>query len=209
MKKIWMSLMMVTLMVGLLSGCQTGAVDMLETQVSEAEATEQVAEESADTSSDSEETAATDESTSEEAEQEVIPAPDFTIMGSDGNDVTLSDYKGKVVFINFFTTWCKYCKEEMPAFEAAQEKYKDDLKIILVDVTMDANELPVDEVIAWYEEQGYSMTMGLDVDGALMQYYYVPAYPTTYFVDRDGNLIAYYPGAMNADIIDQVMEMYQ
>ena len=52
-------------------------------------------------------------------------APDFTVLDYNGNQVKLSDFKGKPVVINFWATWCFYCKEEMPDFDTAHEKYPD------------------------------------------------------------------------------------
>lgn len=148
-------------------------------------------------------------SSNEPLEEEVFMAPDFTLMSSKGEEISLSDYRGKIVFVNFFTTWCKYCVIEMPEFQKAVEKYGDDLVILLVDVTTDGNELPVDEVIEWYEAFDYTMPMVLDVDGDLLGDYPISAYPTTYFVDRDGSMIAYYPGGMTEEFIDSFMEEYK
>ena len=60
-----------------------------------------------------------------EPNREKMKAPDFTVLDYDGNEVKLSDYKGKPVVLNFWATWCFYCKEEMPDFNLAYEKYPD------------------------------------------------------------------------------------
>ena len=67
-----------------------------------------------------------DKQTQAEAESNnSYAAPDFTVLDYEGNAVKLSDYKGKPVVLNFWATWCYYCKQEMPDFDKAAEKYSD------------------------------------------------------------------------------------
>lgn len=63
-------------------------------------------------------------------------APDFTLLGRDGEEISLSDYKGKITFLNFWATTCPYCIDEMPDLEAFYNKYKDDGDVALVGVNM-------------------------------------------------------------------------
>lgn len=149
--------------------------------------------------------AATQEAaTTSQPEREVIMAPDFTLTSSTGEPISLSDYRGKIVFLNFWTTWCKYCLEEMPDFQEAYEKYGDDLQILLVNVTTDEN-TDREGVIDWYEQFDYTMPMVMDEEGDVTSQFTIPGYPTTYFIDRDGSVIAYYPGLMSTELIDEVM----
>ena len=142
--------------------------------------------------------------TTSQPEREVIMAPDFTLTSSTGEPISLSDYRGKIVFLNFWTTWCKYCLEEMPDFQEAYEKYGDDLQILLVNVTTDEN-IDRQGVIDWYEQFDYTMPMVLDEEGDVTSQFTIPGYPTTYFIERDGSIIAYYPGLMSTELIDEVM----
>ena len=68
------------------------------------------------------------------AQESKFAAPDFTVYDGDGNEVHLSDYKGKPVVLNFWATWCYYCKEEMPDFDRAYEKYPD-VQFLMVNAT--------------------------------------------------------------------------
>ncbi len=150
------------------------------------------------------ETITQESATTSQPEREVIMAPEFTLTSSTGEAISLSDYRGKIVFLNFWTTWCKYCLEEMPDFQEAYEKYGDDLQILLVNVTTDENTDRAG-VIKWYEQFDYTMPMVLDEDGDVTSQFTIPGYPTTYFIDRDGSVIAYYPGLMSTELIDEVM----
>ncbi|VDN46433.1 conserved exported protein of unknown function [Petrocella atlantisensis] len=150
------------------------------------------------------ETTTQESATTSQPEREVIMAPEFTLTSSTGEAISLSDYRGKIVFLNFWTTWCKYCLEEMPDFQEAYEKYGDDLQILLVNVTTDENTDRAG-VINWYEQFDYTMPMVLDEDGDVTSQFTIPGYPTTYFIDRDGSVIAYYPGLMSTELIDEAM----
>lgn len=66
--------------------------------------------------------------------QAAVAAPDFTAVDGEGNEVRLSDYQGKPVVLNFWATWCGYCKEEMPDFQTAFEKYPD-VQFLMVNAT--------------------------------------------------------------------------
>ncbi len=170
----------------------------LETPDEEVSSEEDSQETSEETSSDQ----------AEEEEREKIMAPEFSLTDRDGNEVTLEDYRGKIVFLNFFTTWCKYCDQEMPEFEIASKEYPDDVAFLLVDVYTQEN-VSIDEVYDWYDERDLTMDMVIDVEGALMRDYPIQAFPTTFFIDRDGSVLAYFPGAMTADMIDQVINEFK
>jgi len=173
-----------------------GIYDELEPEVNT------VAEENQEESMD--DLATQEAATTSQPEREVIMAPDFTLTSSTGEPISLSDYRGKIVFLNFWTTWCKYCLEEMPDFQEAYEKYGDDLQILLVNVTTDEN-IDREGVIDWYEQFDYTMPMVLDEEGEVTSQFTIPGYPTTYFIERDGSIIAYYPGLMSTELIDEVM----
>jgi|GEM_PF-5114589 len=142
-------------------------------------------------------------------DKETIAAPDFTLSDGKGNSYTLSDYKGKLVFVNFFTTWCGYCKDEMPDFQKIHEKYKDDdVAIIAVDVQHDASEKPIDEVIEWAEDLGVTFPVVFDEDGTATDNYYINGYPTTYVISKEGDVIGYV-NAMDEQDMEKLISMYR
>lgn len=119
-------------------------------------------------------------------------APDFTLVDLDGNQVSLSDFRGKTVFINFWATWCPPCRAEMPEIEAIYQEYKDKGVIVIgVDI------LESEDVVRRFVEQGgYSWTFVLDISGEVAANYEVAAIPTSFFVDREGIIQAVSIGAM-------------
>lgn len=113
------------------------------------------------------------------------PAPDFTLQTPDGEEVSLSDYKGKVVMINFWASWCEPCRLETPELEKAYEAHKDQGFEIL-GVNLAENEVTVNGFI---KNQGMTYPVVLDRDKSIaIDTYKVKPLPTSYFVDRDGIL---------------------
>ncbi len=121
------------------------------------------------------------------------PAPDFTLADLDGNQVSLSDLRGKTVFINFWATWCGPCRVEMPEIEAIHQQYKDkDVVVLGVDILETEG-----EVRQFVEEGGYSWTFVIDTTGEVTASYQVLAIPTSFFIDKEGIIQAVSIGAMS------------
>ena len=119
-------------------------------------------------------------------------APDFTLVDLEGNQVSLSDFRGKTVFVNFWATWCPPCRAEMPEIEAIYQEYKDkEVVVIGIDIME-----PEDVVRQYVEQGGYSWTFVLDTSGEVTANYEVAAIPTSFFIDREGIIQAVNIGAM-------------
>jgi peroxiredoxin len=113
-------------------------------------------------------------------------APDFTLPTTDGQQVSLQQYRGKVVFLNFWATWCIPCREEMPALERLHQTYQaQDLAILSIDLKESA-----DQVKAFFQKHSLSFPALLDSNGAVFRDYLVAGMPTTYLIGRDGTLLA-------------------
>ena len=137
-------------------------------------------------------------------------APDFTLTDLNGNRTSLSDFRGKRVFINFWATWCPPCREEMPAIELFHQEYKDrDVVVIGVDLYE-----PEEEVRRFVQDGGYSWTFVIDKTGQVARDYRVIGIPTSFFLDREGVIRAVTTGPMTkkdmeanlAKAINSVME---
>ncbi len=120
------------------------------------------------------------------------PAPDFILSDIEGNTFRLSDLRGKVVFINFWATWCPPCRAEMPEIEAVYQEYKDkDVVVVGVDILETR-----DEVIQFVQQGGYNWTFVLDTTGQVSASYKITAIPTSFFLDTEGIIRAVTIGAM-------------
>lgn len=136
------------------------------------------------------------------AEPTRIAAPDFTVVDGDGNKYKLSDLQGKPVVINFWATWCGYCKIEMPAFQEMYEKYGDRVHFMMVDMTGGQGET-VEVAQKFIADQGYTFPVYFDTMAEAAYAYYVTSLPATYFVDAEGNLIVHRIGALDAELLEK------
>lgn len=129
----------------------------------------------------------------------------FTLKDSHGNDVTLSEYKGKTVVLNFFATWCTYCKMELPSLEEINNT-RDDIVIFLVATPDIGNEGSKEYIESFMEENGYSMTVLYDETGEVVSKYNVSGLPTSFFFKPDGSVLGYVPGYVEESNLIGILE---
>jgi len=114
-----------------------------------------------------------------------VPAPDFTFPGLDGKMVSLTDYKGKVVFLNIWATWCPPCREEMPSMEKLYKELKgEDFEILAVSI--DASGAKA--VAPFMNEYRLSFPALLDPEGTIQQLYRTRGIPESFIIDKKGVL---------------------
>lgn len=132
----------------------------------------------------------------------------FTLKDNKGNDVTLSEYKGKTVVLNFFATWCTYCKMELPSLEEINST-RDDIVIFLVATPNIGNEGSKEYIESFMEENGYSMTVLYDETGEVVSKYNVSGLPTSFFFKPDGSVLGYVPGYVEESSLISILEECQ
>ena len=155
------------------------------------------------------------EEPAKEAKEEKLPAFDFELKDQYGNTHKLSDYKGKVVFLNFWATWCPPCREEMPHIEEIYKEYgynKNDVVILGAASPATAeNPSPQDEseekIKAFLTKNNYTFPVVFDVKGEIFRNYYINAYPTTFMIDREGNIMGYVAGGLSKENMKKIIEM--
>ena len=138
----------------------------------------------------------------EATEPEPVAAPDFTVQDWDGNEVKFSDYVGKPIVLNFWAQWCGPCQMEMPEFNAAYVRLGGEVTFLMVHEGAAG-----DDVKEKVTEGGYTFPVVFDVDSSAGNLYGITAFPTTFFIDKEGNLQAYYMGAMDADLLQQGLDL--
>lgn len=131
-------------------------------------------------------------------------APSFSLMTLEGKEVTLEDFRGKKILLNFWATWCPPCKEEMPDMEALYEEYKeDDFVVLAVNVTI--TEKNREDVHKFAEEYKLSFPILMDESGKVASQYDILSYPTSYFIDSDGVVRAKIVGGIKKEVMYKEM----
>ena len=145
---------------------------------------------------------------SQEEERPSVPAPDFTLTDQFGESHTLSDYQGKIVFLNFWATWCGPCKSEMPDIQALYEAHggnAEDLVVLGVAQPGVGGEGSSEDIADFLAEGGYTYPVVMDEDGSVFAQYGIRAFPTTFMISSDGTVYGYVEGAISAEIMEDIV----
>ncbi|MCS6909216.1 MAG: redoxin domain-containing protein [Anaerolineales bacterium] len=129
------------------------------------------------------------------------PAPDFVLTDLEGRQVRLSDFKGQVVLLNFWATWCSPCQAEMPAIEDRYATFKSQ-GLVVLGINQDEDTKTVQ---AFVERLGLTFTILLDPGAVVGELYRARGLPTTFIVDRDGKIIVQKVGFMSDRQLDQYL----
>lgn len=113
-----------------------------------------------------------------------MQAPAFTLLNLNNKEVSLADYRGQKVFLNFWATWCPPCREEMPDLQKLHEEYDDEIAVLTVNI---GESKPT--AVNFMMENKLNLPVLLDQDKSTAQDFLVRAIPTTYILDEKGVII--------------------
>ena len=138
---------------------------------------------------------------------EDVKVPNIVLQDQYGKKHNLADYKGKVVVINFWATWCGYCVREMPDFEKVYKEFGSNSKdVIIIGIAgpkskLNANNVDVskEEITTFLKKKNITYPTLMDETGKTFADYGVRAFPTTYVINKKGFLEGYVSGAITAD----------
>lgn len=149
----------------------------------------------------------------EDGDALAIPAPGYDMELTDqfGEVHTLSEYKGKVIFLNFWATWCGPCRNEMPDIQKLYEEYSakgEDAEAVILGIAGPeiGQEGTREEIADFMDENGYTYPVLMDETGELFSQYGISAFPTTFMIDREGNVYGYVTGQMTEDIMRSIID---
>lgn len=130
-------------------------------------------------------------------------APDFTLYRlDDGSEVSLSDLKGKRVFLNFWATWCPPCRVEMPYIQAVYEEKDDDVVFLAINLGESEG-----RVKSFMEENGYTFPVLMDPTGQAASLYLIRAIPTSFVIDADGIVRGRHIGVLDRVLLTNLLEL--
>ncbi|MDP4091723.1 MAG: TlpA disulfide reductase family protein [Bacillota bacterium] len=134
-----------------------------------------------------------------------VKAPDFKLTDLNGKEVSLSEFKGKNVFLNFWATWCPPCREEMPDIEKLYQETKGtDLVILGVELGESRQ-----DVNSFTSKNGYNYEFLLDTDNKAAVEYNISSIPSSFFIDKDGNISATHLGYMDLSQMKSYVELLE
>lgn len=147
------------------------------------------------------------EQSSEDDKQ--IKAIDFELVDQYGIKHQLSQYEGKIVYLTFWTTWCKNCVAELPILDNIYEEYgknKEDVVILTIASPNVGQEGDEDYIKSYLEEHGISLPVLMDEGGIIASYYGIQAVPTNFVIKANGDVLGYIPGRVGEESIRQLIE---
>ena len=117
-------------------------------------------------------------------------APNFTLKSRSGKNIKLSEFRGQVVLINFWASWCGPCRQEMPILEKLYKKYKS-LGFVILGVNVDDEPAQAESLLKLID---VTFPVLFDADKKISEKYKVTAMPSSFFVDRDGRIRSEHKG---------------
>jgi len=131
-------------------------------------------------------------------------APGFILSDLTGAGVNLSDFKGRIVILNFWATWCPPCREEMPHMQSFYEKNKEnDIEILAVNLTnMDDGQQAIEKFV---QDYGLTFPVLLDDNGDVGERYEIMTIPTSYILDTEGRIFQKVVGPMNEEMMNEIV----
>lgn len=139
------------------------------------------------------------------AAAEARMAPAWNLKGTDGKPVSSGDFKGKVVVVDFWATWCPPCVAEIPGYVKLQEKYAKD-GLVIVGISLDEGGVDLVKKFAASKKINYPLAMG---DGAVVEAFGgVEAIPTTFVIDREGRIQHKKVGAVKEEEFESVLKKF-
>lgn len=140
------------------------------------------------------------------AEPVKLLAPDFTVTDRQGNTVSLAEFQGTPVVLNFWASWCGPCQSEMPEFDRLSGELEGEVAFLMVNLT-DGFQETQELATAFVDELGYTFPVYFDLEQEGATAYGVTSIPTTYFIDREGYAVSRALGALTEERLRNGIDM--
>ncbi len=131
-----------------------------------------------------------------------VKAPAFELENTSGKKVKLSDFKGKIVIVNFWATWCPPCREEIPDFVKLQKEYESDLQILGISLDTGSKR----DVIPFMQKFKMNYPVLFATSEVVSDYGNIQSIPTTFIIDRKGNIVNRFIGFRKKSVFKAEIE---
>ncbi|MEG0424388.1 MAG: cytochrome c biogenesis protein/redoxin [Cetobacterium sp.] len=141
-------------------------------------------------------------------------APEITLLTDNEKEYNLKNYRGKVVFLNFFTSWCIYCQEELPVLNKLYKEFGENRDNVIflgimnpkTDKYPNSRDESIEKIKEYLREKKQKIPTALDLSGEAFKVYRVNSYPTNIIIGKDGKIFKYIPGAMEEKELKKYIE---
>ena len=133
-------------------------------------------------------------------------APDFQLITLDGDEVKLSDYRGKKVLLNFWATWCPPCRAEMPHMKTYYDEQAKDENVVILAVNLTTEDKGLGKIQDFVEEFELEFPIPMDENGDVGALYQAVSIPTSYAIDTEGRIQNKVVGPMDETMMEQLIE---
>lgn len=134
-------------------------------------------------------------------------APDFTLKDLEGRSVSLSDFRGQTVVLNFWATWCPTCRAEMPEFKELNDEYRESKEAAILMVNMSGSRGETQRRIAKFmQSNGYDMRVLMDTKRQAAVCYQIRGIPTTLVIDKNGVIRGQIVGATTKQVVKALVK---
>lgn len=147
----------------------------------------------------------TDRNASESGQESLEEYTDFTVLDNDGNEVSLSDFSGKPMVINFWATWCAPCRSELSDFNKLYEENKDEIVFLMVNLT-DGSRDTLEGVKEFVSEREYTFPVYFDTEYNAARAYGVNGIPMSVFINKDGYIADTHTGSMDEETLREYLD---
>lgn len=130
-------------------------------------------------------------------------APTFILKDQYEISHNLEEYKGKVVFLNFWATWCPPCRKEMPEIEELYKEYGENKKDVIF---LGVNNEKKENVVKFLKENNYTFPTVFEEKEKITNQYFISAFPTSFVIDKNGNVYGYVMGGLTKEQIKNILE---
>ncbi|QOV19594.1 redoxin domain-containing protein [Blautia liquoris] len=151
-----------------------------------------------------------EDASGENHSEKLTDAIEFELKDQYGQMHHLSDYRGKIIFLNFWATWCPPCRAEMPDIQKLYESYqtKEDPEVVILGIAAPGygKEQDEEEVKKFLQDNGYTYPVLMDTGGDLFEQYSIYSYPTTFMITAEGKVFGYANGQLTDDMMKSIIQ---
>lgn len=142
-----------------------------------------------------------------DTENEKLDAPQFSLQDQHGNTVNLVDYKGKVIYLNFWGTWCGVCEKELPEVQKLYDTYKDSDSVAVITVVLpnSGQELDIPGIQAYLKEKNVTFPVLFDTQGEVFSTFGIRSFPTVFMIDKEYHVFGYLNGGIDYDTMEKII----